>query len=162
MVVVMAIIAIILTFMTPFIMEPIRNAKINGAIAQAKEIIVACNLVRVTPLTTTRNSVNNQVTSTYGPQYTSWTTVSTLKAKLSSDYHLPLENPFDRPYMFKMTDKTCAVAVELDDRIDGWEGYETELEGSRTRIIVGTPARSIASPAWVQHQKRLLNGESIR
>lgn len=162
MVVVMAIIAIILAFMVPNIMEPIRNAKIRGAVSQAKEIVAACDLVRVTPASTSRDASNYKVTSFYGAQYTGWTDVATLKAKLSTDYNLPTSNPFDRPYLFKMTERACTVAVELDAHIDGWEGYDTEEAGSRTRIIVGTPARSTAGPAWVQHQKRLLTGETIR
>jgi len=162
MVVVLAIIAIVLLFMTPLIMEPIRHAKIKGAVAQAKEIVSACNLVRVSPASTTRNTTNQQVTSTYGPVYASWTNVATLKARLSSDYIIPTVNPFDRPYLFKMTDKACTAAVELDVQIDGWEGYDIEQAGTRTRIVVGTPARSMAGPSWVLHQKRLLTGESIR
>lgn len=162
MVVVLAIIAIILAFMVPYIMEPIRNAKITGAVSQAKEIVAACDLVRVTPASTSRDPSNYKVNSFYGALYTGWTDVTTLKAKLSTDYDLPTNNPFDRPYLFKMTERTCTVAVELDVHIDGWEGYETEESGSRTRIIVGTPARSTAGPAWVQHQKRLLTGETIR
>lgn len=162
MVVVMAIIAIILGLMIPNIMEPIRNAKIRGAISQAKEIVAGCDLVRITPASTSRDATNYKVTSLYGTQYTGWTDVAILTAKLSSDYNLPTTNPFDRPYLFKMTERACSVAVELDDHIDGWEGYDTEEAGSHTRIIVGTPTRSTAGPAWVEHQKRLLNGETIR
>lgn len=162
LVVVLAIMTIVLSFMTPLIMEPIRHAKIKGAIAQAKEIVSSCNLVRVSPISTTRNPTNQRVTSTYGPVYMSWTNVTTLKSRLATGYVLPTENPFGRPYLFKMTDKACTVAVELDVAIEGWEGYDIEQSGTRTRIVVGTPARSMAGPSWVQHQKRLLTGESIR
>lgn len=162
MVVVLAIIAIILAFMLPVIAEPIDQAKIRGAVSQAKEIVAACNVARVSPASTSRNNTTLFVTSTYGPGYSSWTNVSVLKGLLSSDYVIPGENPFGNPYYFKMTDKACTVAVELNWTVDGWEGYELEAAGNRTRIIVATPARSTAGPAWVQQQKRLLTGESIR
>ncbi|MEX6780264.1 type II secretion system protein [Pseudomonas aeruginosa] len=162
MVVVLAIIAIILAFMLPVIAEPIDQAKIKGAVSQAKEIVAACNVARVSPASTSRNSTTLVVSSTYGPTYNNWTDVSVLKGKLSSNYVIPDENPFGNPYYFKMTDKSCSVAVELDWQVDGWEGYDLETVGTRSRIIVATPARSTAGPAWVQHQKRLLTGESIR
>ncbi|OZB34345.1 MAG: hypothetical protein B7X51_01790 [Pseudomonas sp. 34-62-33] len=160
--VVLAIIAIILSFMLPVIAEPIDHAKINGAVSQAKEIVAACDVARVSPTSTTRNSTTLFVTSTYGPTYSAWTNVSVLKGMLSTDYVIPDENPFGNPYYFKMTGKSCSVAVELDWEVDGWRGYDLEKVGTRSRIIVATPARSTAGPAWVQHQKRLLTGESIR
>lgn len=162
MVVVFAIIAIMLAALIPLASEPIRHARINGAVAQAKEIVTACNAARVAPASTSRNATNQKVTSTYGPVYTSWTDVSVLAAKLSAGYVIPSQNPFERPYYFKMTDKTCSVAVELDGLIDGWEGHETETAGGRTRIVVSTERRSTAGPAWVQRQKQLLTGESVR
>jgi prepilin-type N-terminal cleavage/methylation domain-containing protein len=162
MVVVFAIIAIILAFLMPLIAEPIDQARIKGAVSQAKEIVAACNVARVSPTSTSRNSSTQLVTSTYGPGYSSWTNVSVLKSLLSSDYVIPDENPFGNPYYFKMTEKACTVAVELDWTVDGWEGYEIESGVSGTRIIIPTPARSTAGPAWVRHQKRLLTGESIR
>ncbi|HBO2935302.1 TPA: type II secretion system protein [Pseudomonas aeruginosa] len=162
MVVVLAIIAIILAFMLPVIAEPIEQAKIRGAVSQAKEIVAACNVARVTPASTSRNATTLVVSSTYGPGYSAWTNVSVLKSRLSSDYVIPDENPFGNPYYFKMTDMSCTVAVELNRTVDGWEGYDLETAGSKSRIIVATPARSTAGPAWVQHQKRLLTGESIR
>jgi prepilin-type N-terminal cleavage/methylation domain-containing protein len=162
MVVVLAIIAIILAFMLPIIAEPIEQAKIRGAVSQAKEIVAACNVARVSPASTSRNATTLVVSSTYGPGYSAWTAVSVLKGLLSSDYVIPDENPFGNPYYFKMTDKSCTVAVELNRTVDGWEGYDLETAGTKSRIIVATPARSTAGPAWVQHQKRLLTGESIR
>ncbi|WP_121498434.1 type II secretion system protein [Pseudomonas aeruginosa] len=162
MVVVLAIIAIILAFMLPVIAEPIEHAKIRGAVSQAKEIVAACNVARVSPASTSRNATTLVVSSTYGPGYSAWTAVSVLKGLLSSDYVIPDENPFGNPYYFKMTDKSCTVAVELNRTVDGWEGYDLETAGTKSRIIVATPARSTAGPAWVQHQKRLLTGESIR
>lgn len=162
LVVVLSIIALMLAFMTPYIMEPIRNAKIAGAVQQAKEVVSACNLVRVGPASSSRDPINNKVYNAYGPLYTSWTNATTLKAKLASDYYLPTVNPFGQAYLFKMGEKTCTAAVDLDVQIDGWEGYELESIGSRTRIIVGLPARGGSAPAWVLHQKRLLNAETIR
>ncbi len=162
MVVVLAIIAIILAFMLPVIAEPIGNAKIKGAVSQAKEIVTACNVARVTPTSTSRNATTLVVSTTYRADYASWTNVSVLKGMLSSNYVIPDENPFGNPYYFKMTERSCTVAVELDREIDGWEGYDLESAGPRSRIIVATPARSTSGPAWIQHQKRLLTGESIR
>lgn len=160
--VVILIIAVLTVFLMPSIWQPIRDAKITGGVAQAKEIVSACDLLRVTPLSSTRDTSNQKVTPTYGPLYASWTDAAVLSSKLSSDYSLPTENPFGRPYYFKMTERTCTVAVELDELIDGWEGYDIETAGTRTRIVVSTPARDMAGAAWVQQQKRLLTGESIR
>ena len=162
MMIVLAIFAIILFFMVPMISEPIRNAKIKGAVEQAKEVVAACNLVRMTPVSSFRDPVNLKVTHTYGPEYTGWTDVSILKSKLSTEYDLPALNPFDKPYLFKMTQKACSVAVELDQLVDGWEGYAVETAGSSTRIIVSTSTRSTSGPAWVQHQKQFLTGETVR
>lgn len=162
LVVVLAVIAIMTWYLVPNIWEPIHDAKIRGAVAQAKEIVSACDLVRVTPISTSRDASNQKVTKVYGPVYTAWTDASFLKTKLSVDYSMPSENPFGRPYYFKMTERSCSAAVELDGLIDGWEGYELETAGTRTRIIVGTPARSMAGPGWVQQQNRLLTGETIR
>lgn len=160
--VVMAIIAVILAFMTPYIMEPIRNAKITGAVSQAKEVVSACNLVRVGAASFSRDSVNYKVYSSYGPLYSGWTDAKTLKTQLAPDYYLPTVNPFGMPYLFKMTEKTCTAAVDLDTQVPGWEGYETEDIGSRTRIVVGLPVRGGGGPVWIQHQKRVLNAETIR
>lgn len=160
--VVLAILSLMMAFLVPMIAEPIRHSKIRGAVEQAKEIVVACNLVRLNPVSSVRNPITLAVTHTYQPQYTSWTQATTLKAKLSAEYQLPTENPFSRPYYFKLTERSCSVAVELDDLIDGWEGYETETAGTRTRIIVSNSTRSMAGPSWVQHQKQFLNGESVR
>jgi len=162
LVVVLAVISIVLTFMVPFIAEPIRNAKINGAIKQAREIVSACHLVRVTPISSSRNATSLKVTNTYGPDYPNWTNATVLTNKLSSGYRLETVNPFDRPYYFKMNSQTCSAAVELDELIEEWEGHEIETVGTRSRIIVSVPARSPTGPAWVQHQKRLLFGEEIR
>lgn len=162
MMVVILIISVMVLILMPDIWQPIRDAKIKGGIAQAKEIVAACDLVRVSPISSTRDTSNQKVTTTYGPLYPSWTDAAVLKTKLSTDYALPTENPMGRPYYFKMTERSCSVAVELDELIDGWEGYDLEAAGSRTRIIVGTPARSMGGPGWVQHQKRLLSGETIR
>ena len=162
MMVVILIISILTIILMPYIWQPIRDAKITGGVAQAKEIVSACDLLRVTPISSTRNTSNQKVTPTYGPLYTSWTDAAVLKTRLSTDFSLPTENPFGRPYYFKMTERTCSVAVELDELIEGWEGYDLETVGTRTRIIVSAPARSMAGPAWVQHQKRLLTGETIR
>lgn len=160
--VVLAIFAIILYFMVPMISEPIRNAKIKGAVEQAKEVVAACNLVRMTPVASFRDPITLKVTHTYGPLYTGWTDVSILKAKLSAEYDLRTLNPFDKPYLFQMNDKACSVAVELDQIIDGWEGYTVETAGSSTRIIVSNSTRSTSGPAWVQHEKRFLTGETVR
>lgn len=158
----LAVIAILTWFLVPNIWQPIRDAKISGGISQAKEIVAACDLVRVTPISSSRDPINQKVTKNYGPEYSVWTDASVLKGKLSTDYSIPTENPLGRPYYFKMTARSCSVAVELDELIDGWEGYELETAGARTRIIVGTPARSMAGPGWVQQQNRLLTGEIIR
>lgn len=160
--VVFAIITIILLCMIPVLSEPIHNAKIAGGVEQAKEIVAACNLVRVTPTSSTMNATNLQVTNTFGPNYNSWTDVSVLKGMLSSNYNFPTVNPLGRPYYFKMSNLTCSVAVELDVLIDGWEGYVLETAGPVTRIIVSVPAHNTAGPAWVQQQKRLLTGEVFR
>lgn len=162
MMVVILIIGVLTTFLMPSIWQPIRDAKITGGVAQAKEIVSACDLLRVTPTSSTRDTSNQKVTPIYGPLYASWTDATVLSNKLSSDYSLPTENPFGRPYYFKMTERTCSVAVELDELIDGWAGYDLETAGTRTRIVINTPARSMTGPAWVQHQKRLLNGETFR
>ncbi|MPQ69299.1 type II secretion system protein [Pseudomonas sp. MWU12-2323] len=160
--VVLAIISIMLMCMIPVLSEPIHNAKIAGGVEQAKAIVDACNLVRVTPTSTTVNATNLQVTNTFGPDYNSWTDVSVLKAKLSSNYSLKTVNPFGKPYYFKMSDLTCSVAVELDVLIDGWEGYELETAGAVTRIIVSVSTHNATGPAWVQQQKRILTGEVFR
>ncbi|MFL1449355.1 Tfp pilus assembly protein FimT/FimU [Pseudomonas tritici] len=160
--VVMAVMGIISAFMIPYIAEPIRNAKIKGSVEQAKEVVAACNLVRMTPVSSTRNPVTLVVTHVYHSDYTSWTPVATLKSMLSADYPLPTENSFNRPIYFKMVERSCSVAVELDGLIDGWEGYATETDGARTRIIVRNSTRSTSGPVWVQHQKRFLTGESVR
>nr|CEK42035.1 hypothetical protein PQBR57_0082 [Pseudomonas fluorescens SBW25] len=162
MMVVLLIIGVLTVFLMPSIWQPIRDAKIKGGVAQAKEIVSACDQLRVTPISSLRDASNQKVTPTYGPLYASWTDATVLSNKLSSGNSLPTENPFGRPYYFKMTERTCSVAVELDELIDGWEGYDLETAGTRTRIVISKPARSMTGPAWVQHQKRLLTGETIR
>lgn len=162
LIVTMSVIAIMTWYLTPDMWRPINNAKIAGGVAQAKRIVSACNLVRVSPISTSRDTATQKVTKVYGPEYSAWTNVSVLNAKLSADYNLPTENPLGRPYYFKMTERTCVVAVELDELIEGWEGYELETAGTRTRIIVGTPTSSMAGPSWVQEQNRFLTGETIR
>lgn len=160
--VVILIVSVLTLALSPAIWQSIRDAKITGAVAQAKEIVSACDLVRVTPISSTRDATNQKVTPAYGPLYASWTDTSVLKSRLSSDFALPAANPFGLPYYFKMTERMCSVAVELDDLIDSWEGYALETSGAHTRIVVSTPARSMAGSTWVQHQKRLLTGEAIR
>ena len=162
LIVTLSVIAIMLSFLVPNIWRPITDAKIRGAVSQAKQLVSTCDLVRVTPVSTSRDATNLKVTKNYGPEYSSWTDVSVLKAKLSSDYTMPTENPFGRPYLFKMSERSCVVAVDLDELIEGREGYDLETVGTRTRIVVGTPARSMAGPGWVQQQNRFLTGETIR
>lgn len=162
LVVVSAVIGLLMWLYVPNIWEPINDAKIRGGVSQAKEIVFACDLVRVTPVSTSRDTTSQKVTKVYGGAYTNWTDVSVLRSKLSTNYTLPTINPFGRPYYFKMTDGSCSVALELDELIDGWEGYELETVGARTRIIIGTPARSMAGPSWVKQQGRFLTGETAR
>lgn len=158
----LAVIAILTWFLVPNIWQPIHEAKIRGAVGQAKEVVAACDLVRVTPVSTSRDPSSQKVTKVYGPLYTSWTDATVIKAQLSTDYAVPTVNPFGRPYYFKMSERSCSVAVELDELIDGWEGYELETVGTRTRIVVGTSVRKMAGPGWVQQQNRFLSGEIIR
>ncbi len=162
LVLVLAILAIMMSVLLPLFAEPLRNAKIRGGVEQAKQIIATCDLARVKPISSVRNPTNLVVTHTYRPAITSWTDVSTLKTMLTGDHFIPPENPFGRPYLFKMTDRACLVAVELDSLIEGWEGFETEVEGPRSRIIVGTPLSRGAPALWIKNQKRTLSGEYSR
>lgn len=158
----LAIISIIGSFFIPKISASISDSKIRGGVAQAKELVAICNLVRVTPISTSRDAITQQVTKFYDTQYANWTDVALLKNKLSAEYFIPTENPFGRPYYFKMTARSCVVAVELEESIEGWEGYELENFGSRTRIIVSAPVRKAGMPGWVLQQNRLLSGEDFR
>jgi prepilin-type N-terminal cleavage/methylation domain-containing protein len=160
--IVISIIAIFMAMFLPLIYRPIRDARIAGGVEQAKEVVSACNVVRVKAISSVRNAVNQQVTNTFGPQYTTWTNASVLQGKLSSSYDLPDLNPFGLPYLFKMTDQTCSVAIEVDEVLDSWRGFDIEAAGSNTRIIVNIPARGIAGPVWVEEQKRLLSAEPTR
>lgn len=160
--VVLAIISILIAALYPSIHDAVYEAKIKGAVVQAKEIVTACNLVRISPVSSARDTTTQQVTNTYSPNYASWTDVVTLKARLSTNYALPTVNPFGRPYYFKLDSQTCSVAVELDTVIDSWEGLDLETAGSSTRIIVSTPSRITAAPSWLQHQNRVLFGGSNR
>jgi prepilin-type N-terminal cleavage/methylation domain-containing protein len=162
LVVVIAIIGILMLSIILLVQRPIRDAKIGGGVGQAKELVSACNVARVKPVTSTRNPVNQQVTNTYGPLYTAWTNISILKGMLSTNYLLPSVNPFGLPYLFKMSDQTCSVALEVDEVLDSWEGYALEPAGQNTRIIVNIPSRGIAGPVWVEEQKMILSGEQIR
>lgn len=160
---VLGILAVIATFLVPVIYEPIRNAKIEGGIEQAKGVLASCNLVRVKPISSVRAANGVTVTNTYRADYTSWTNASTLQAILGAGHKMTTINPFGRPYLFKMYGEGCLVALELDELIDGWAGYQTEIQGGRTMIIVGSSNRkSSVAPEWVHHQKRILSGETFR
>lgn len=159
---VIAVIAIILYVIIPLIWEPINQSKIKGSVAQAKEIVVTCNLVRVTPTSSTRESYNRKVTNVFHSQYSTWTEVSVLKSLLADGQKLPSLNGLDRSFYFKMTADTCLVAVELDTTITAWEGYQIETSGGRSKIIVGVTSRHSAGPEWLGMQKRILNAEEIR
>ncbi|MCF5371287.1 type II secretion system protein [Pseudomonas syringae] len=160
--VVLALISLILFAMAPILYEPYHQAKIKGSVSQAKEIVTSCNLVRVGPTSSTLESSNQKVTNVFHSQYTNWTEVSTLKSLLADGQKLPSLNGLGRPYLFKMTADTCLVAVELDETITAWEGYQVETSDGRSKIIVGVEARRSAGPQWLGVQKRLLNAEEIR
>jgi prepilin-type N-terminal cleavage/methylation domain-containing protein len=160
--VVMAILGIMIAFMVPVITEPIFHAKIEGAVSEAKAVVSACNVARVSPVTTSRDATTKFVAATYGSNYTNWTDVSVLNSRLSAFFYVPSVNPFGYPYYFKMTSTTCVAAVQLDDLIDGWQGYVTEVYAGKTWIVVSLPASRMVGPAWTKHQKRLLSNESIR
>lgn len=160
--VVFALLALLLLVITALIWEPIRNARIDGAVQQAKEINSACEIVRVSPATASRDPITRKVSTTYGALYPNWTPVSTLNGRIATANQVPAINPFDLPYYFTMSEKACAVAVDVDVILDGWRGLETEVSGSRTRIVVGVSARKISGPEWLQNQKRILNAETIR
>lgn len=160
---VLGILAIIASFLVPVIFEPIRNAKIEGGIEQAKGILASCDLARVKPVASVRAANGVTVTNTYRSDYNSWTNASTLQTILGAGHKMATTNPFGRPYLFKMSSAGCLVALELDSLIDGWAGYQTEVQGGRTRIIVGSSNRkSSVAPEWVRHQKRILSGETFR
>lgn len=162
LVIVFAIIGVLMFAMAPLIMEPLHQAKIRGAVEQAKQIISTCDLARKKPLTAVRDPITLIVTTTYPSAVNNWTNISALDALFSGNHYLPPENPFGRPYYYKMSDKSCQVAVELDELIEGWEGYVTEDFGGRTRIIVGIPQTNNATTSWVKNQKRMLSGETSR
>jgi len=160
--VVMAILGIMISFMVPVIAEQILHAKIEGAVSQAKDVVAACDVARVSPATNSRSPTTQLVTVTYGSDYLNWTDVSVLKARLSANFKVPEVNPFGFPYYFKMTSSTCLAAIQLDELIDGWQGYVTEVIAGKTWIVVSLPARRMVGPSWTKHQKRLLTNESIR
>lgn len=160
--VVLAILGMLTVLLVPSIRQPILNAKIEGSVEKARQVLATCDLVRVRPISSVRNPITLQVTHTYGPTYPSWTDAAVLAASLTGSHALPSENPFGRPYLFKMYPETCVVAVELDQVIDGWMGFQTETDGVRTKIIVGSSANTSLAPNWVLHQKRILNAETFR
>lgn len=159
---VLLIIGLMTMFLIPLIWPPIDDAKIKSAVIQAQEIVTACNLVRVTPISSVRDPLTLKVTKSYGPEYSSWTDVSVLKSTLSKDYPVPTENPFGHPYYFKMSALSCSAAVEIDEMLETWGGYETDNSGPRLRIIVTTPSRSMSGLGWIQFQNRMLYDEGPR
>jgi prepilin-type N-terminal cleavage/methylation domain-containing protein len=159
--VVLAILGILSVILVPSIQDQMLEAKIEGSVEQARQVLAACNLVRVKPRSSYRDPTTLKVTHTYGQTYSSWTDVSVLQSRLTGSYFIPNANAFGRPYLFQMYPDTCVVAVEVDQLVDGWMGYQTESDGVRTKIIVGTSANDTLSP-WVLSQKRSLNDETFR
>tara|TARA_R110002124_G_scaffold128157_15_gene288684 strand:+ start:8365 stop:8892 length:528 start_codon:yes stop_codon:yes gene_type:complete len=158
----LSVIAILITTLLPGIFEQWHKAKIRGAVEQARQVLMTCELARKKPISAVQDPLTLVVNTIYRPNVEAWTKISALDSMLTGDHYLPEANPLGRPYYFKMYANTCLVAVELDDHIDGWEGYKTEDIGSRTRIIVSTTPRGNASSAWVRNQKRVLSGELSR
>lgn len=163
LIVVLAVIALITTFLIPVIQEPIRHARIEGGIEQAKGILASCDLVRVKPVSSVRSADGLTVTHSYRTGYATWTDATVLRTLVDPAHSVVTVNPFGFPYYFRMSSSECLVALEIDEVIDGWVGLPTEVVNGRTRIIVGSNSRKpMVNPDWVHHQKRILNGAAFR
>lgn len=158
----LAIVSVLLSFMIVSISEPFYRAKISGGISEAQSIVSMCNIVRVSPISTARDSQSLKVYATYIGRYDEWTDVSVLKNHLPSTFQVPTANPFGKSYYFKLNEDSCKVALETDLVLDEWEGYEIEDSGGRSRIIISTPKRSTSGHVWVKQQSRMLSGEDFR
>lgn len=161
--VVLSIIMMLLSFLTPSIFEQYKFAQIRGAVEQGHQILNTCELARQKATIAVRNSVTLQVTTSFHGEVTDWTSVTQLDALLDGDHYLPVMSPFNTPYLFKMQERFCTVGVQVDEALDGWEGYETSpLAGGHTLIQVSTPYAKPVTTDWVQFQKRTLSGETSR
>lgn len=158
----LAIMALMIALTVPAIGIILWEAKVRGGIGQAKQVVSACELARVKPTTMTFDTLYNKASVVYRGAYPSWTNVTVLDGILQGGIAVPLINPFDEPYLFKMTENHCEVALQLDREIEAWEGYRIESSAGSSKVVVSTAQNHHPTPAWVRQQKRFLHEESSR
>ena len=162
---VLTIISVILVGLIPLFKEPLKNAKIDGAIGQAYQILNICNSARVRPTSTVNVfGPSNKVTASYRtPSGGVFVNASVLNSYFTTPPKFNPVNPFGYNYQIMMSERFCTVSIELDEQLEGWRGYHVEPYYNRSRILISNSGSAgNSSPTWVQQEKRALHGEPFR
>lgn len=155
--VVFLIILIAIAAVIPGIALMVRDAKADASIEQARTILQVCEIAR-TKIATSSVDARGRYSHTYNV-IPSWSDTSVLQNQLDRNYQLPALNPLGTKILVRSDAQRCYVAVDLTFQQDGYGGNETTTIGGKTRVIVTARPRSLGTPVWILHQKRILHDE---
>lgn len=160
--IVMSIVGVFIAVLTPTVLQQIDEAKVEGAVGQAREVLRTCDIVRVSPISSVRGADGIHVTHTYRPGYPAWTDASILTTQSNGDHLIPTENPFGFPYLFKMTERGCSVGIKLGFDLESWGGLTIEDHEGTKLLVVPDYRRDSNTTNWARRQKQFLDGEVFR
>lgn len=158
--VVLFIIGLLASFITPPIMKQIESAKIDSSIVQANNILQFCEMARRKVLSTTLDS---RVTATHVfATIPDWAQTDVLEGQIGAGISIPRLNPFKNPILVKNDSHRCYVGIDIGFMLDNAAGYTTQTVNGKTRIIISARPKLGTSVDWVIKQKKLLNSEVAR
>lgn len=160
--IVMTIIAVFIAAFSPTVFQKIDEAKVEGAVGQAREVLRTCDIVRVSPLSSVRGADGVHVTHTYRAGYADWTDAAVLATQIKGDHAIPAENPFGYPYLFKMSERECTVGIKLGFELEAWGGLAIETYDDTSLLVVPDYRRDTRTTNWARRQKQFLDGEVFR
>ncbi len=155
--VVLLIILLAIAVFGPGIAGMLRDAKADASIEQARTVLQVCEIAR-TKITTSAVDARGRYSHSYNT-IPSWSDTTVLQNQLDRDYQLPALNPMGTKILVRSDAQRCYVAVDLTFLQEGYGGNETITIGGKTRVIVTARPRSLGTPVWVLHQKRILHDE---
>jgi prepilin-type N-terminal cleavage/methylation domain-containing protein len=158
--VVLFIIGVLASLLTPPIMKRMETAKIESSIAQATNVLQYCEMARRNVLAT---SIDTKLTATH--QYAtipSWAETDVLEAQIGAGISIARLNPFGNPILVKNDSRRCYVGIDIGFLLNNAAGYTTQTVNGKTRIIISARPKLGSSVDWVIKQKKLLNSEITR
>lgn len=158
--VVLVIIGVLATFLTPPIAKRMEVAKIESSILQANNILQFCEMARRNVLST---SLDSRLTATHlYATIPTWAQTDVLEAQIGAGIKIARLNPFDNPILVKNDSHRCYVGIDIGFLLDNAAGYITQTVNGKSRIIISARPKLGSSVDWVIKQKRLLNSEDTR